>query len=314
MTMTRRASLKAGLALFAATMTSTSFARKGFFAERGLPLGLQLYMLGDASRTDLEGTLKRVAAIGYKTVELPGLRPGDAARVKAASDKAGLSISSVHVLTQPRGEEISLALEPSKLAAELRTLGATEVVVPFPLFPAVKPEPGEDLWQALLRALASAGADHWKRTAAFLNKHGELLRREGLNLSYHNHNLEFAPVGAGVSGWDILVAETDPKLISFEVDVGWVAAGGIDPVAFLKRHAGRVRLMHVKDILPSTKPNFTGSMDPTEVGSGIIAWKELLPVAHDAGVRHFYVEQEPPFRIDRFDAAARSYAYLANEV
>jgi sugar phosphate isomerase/epimerase len=312
--MTRRASLKASLALLASTMTATTFARQGFFAERGLPIGLQLYTLGDAPRTDLEGTLKRVAAIGYKTVELPGLRLGDAARVKAAADKAGLSIGSVHLQSQPRGEDMSLALEPSKLTAELRTLGATEVVLPVPLFPTVKPEPGEDLWQAVTRAFASSGADSWKRTAAFLNKHGEWLLREGIHLSYHNHNFEFAPVRTGVSGWDILVAETDPKLVSFEVDAGWVAAGGIDPVAFLKRHAGRVRLMHVKDILPSTKPNFRGSMDSTEVGGGTIAWKELLPVAHDAGVRHFYVEQEPPFLIDRFEAVARSYAFLTNRV
>lgn len=314
MTITRRTSFKAGLGLLAAAMTSTSFARKGFFAERGLPLGLQLYTLGDALRKDLDDTMNRVAAIGYRTVELPGVRPGEASRIRVAADKAGLAITSVHVLAQARGEDMSLSLDPSKLAAELRTLGATEAVVPFPLFPPVKPEPGEDLWQALLRAIASAGVDHWKRTAEFLNMRGESLRREGLNLSYHNHNLEFAPVGAGLTGWDILVAETDPKLVSFEVDVAWVAAGGIDPVAFLKRHAGRVRLLHVKDLLRSTQPNFRGAMASTEVGSGSVAWKEVLPVAYDAGVRHFYVEQEPPFRIDRFDAAARSFAYLTNEI
>jgi sugar phosphate isomerase/epimerase len=314
MALNRRTSIISGLGLLTTAMIQDALAAKGFFADRGLPLGLQLYVLGDAPKADLEGTLKRVAKIGYRTVELPGHRLGSAATVRAAADNAGLSLACVHLAAQSIGENMSLTLEPAEIANELRALGVSDVVVPFPLFPAYKPEPGENAAQGWLRALASAGTDHWKRTAGFLNAKGEALRREGLNLGYHNHNFEFAPVAGTSTGWDILVAETDPRLVSFEVDIGWVAAAGIEPVSFLTRHAGRLRQMHIKDIQPSTKPNFKGSMDTTEVGSGSLDWKSILPAAYRAGVRQFYVEQEPPYKMDRFESAAKSYAYLTGEV
>ena len=112
------------------------------------------------------------------------------------------------------------------------------------------------------------------------------------------------------TGWDILASRTDPALVFFEVDTGWVSAAGLDPAPFLRRHRGRVRWLHVKDVRPTTQANFALAMDPTEVGSGRIDWKRVLPAAAAAGVRHFYVEQEPPFTIPRIDAAAKSYGFL----
>ena len=155
------------------------------------------------------------------------------------------------------------------------------------------------------------GVDHWKRTATLLNERGEALQREGLSLSYHNHDLEFLTV-SGTRGWDILMADTDPKLVSFEVDIGWVVAGGLDPVAFVEGLAGRVRQLHVKDLNVPSEPRDVLKMDSTEVGSGIVDWRKVLAAAYRAGARQFYVEQEPPFKLDRFDAVAKSYAYLSN--
>ena len=109
---------------------------------------------------------------------------------------------------------------------------------------------------------------------------------------------------------ELLLKHTDPALVSFEMDVGWVVAAGHDPFALMKAHKGRFIQMHVKDVKATTKPNFAFQQDPTEVGSGIIPWKTLLPAAYAEGVRGFFVEQEPPFERPRIEAAKLCFDYL----
>lgn len=319
MELNRRRALQAGFGLMASALAQPTLASKGFFADRKLRVGLQLYMLGEAWRDDTERTLQRVARIGYREVELPVLMPGTAKQLRDAADRAGLVIGSVHVPAEPYPEGVpgagmhTLAGDPKQLAKDLRILGANSVVVPLPPMPNVAQLPGEELPDMLLRSVMLAGGGHWKKLAALFNQRGEALLAEGIHLSYHNHNFEFAPIG-DTNGWEILVAETDPKLLSFEFDVAWTAAAGVDPLPLLRRHAGRFRQLHVKDILPSSKPNFRLQVETTEVGSGRLDWKQLLPAAYDAGVRQFYVEQEPPYLMDRFDAIAKSFAYLTTQV
>jgi sugar phosphate isomerase/epimerase len=319
LSMNRRSLLRAGLSLAAVIAAPSlsgcvapSAGRKGFFAMHKLPIGLQLYTLGDAVTKDLEGTLARVSAIGYRTVELAGVKGGETSRIRAAADKAGLAITSVHVGAGPASAQgpLTVQADPAQLAAEMQVLGCRDVVVPFPLLPSVAPAAGEDMLTTLRRAFRS-GIDHWKRTAALLNEGGAVLRGVGLSLSYHNHDLEFLSV-SGTRGWDILMADTDPKLVSFEVDIGWVVAGGLDPVAFVEGLAGRVRQLHVKDLNTPSEPRDVLKMDSTEVGNGVVDWRKVLAASYRAGARQFYVEQEPPFKLDRFEAVAKSYAYLNN--
>lgn len=285
-------------------------SRRPFFQRVGLPIGLQIYTLGNV--TDLDKTFAEVAAIGYREIELPNLFGKQPAEVAAAAKRAGLTIGSVHVpLAGAGGGAMSFGAEPAKLAEALGTLGAKWAVAPLLQLPAnMRPLPGEDFPKAIARSVAAEGESIWKKTAAALNEKGAALRPLGIQVAYHNHNVEFAPVG-NTTGWDILVRETDPRLVSFEVDLGWVTAAGRDPVAFLRQHLGRIKLLHVKDVAAGSPTNFAISMKPTEVGSGTQPWARLLPTAYDAGVRHFYVEQEPPFAIPRIEAARKSYAYLA---
>jgi sugar phosphate isomerase/epimerase len=180
----------------------------------------------------------------------------------------------------------------------------------MPLPEGFRLQAGETFQAAIARALGAAGADLWKKTAAMLNEKAVALKTLGISLGYHNHNVEFAAIGK-TTGWEILAHETDPKLVSFEIDIGWLAAAGVDPVAFFKRYSGRVRRVHVKDVKPTTTTNFALSMDPTEVGSGKLDWARILPAAYKAGARHFYVEQEPPFEFARMEAVAKSFAYLS---
>lgn len=293
---------------------SSAFAKgnRPFFKRVGLSIGLQLYSLGDEVAKDLDGMLARVAKIGYHDIELPGLLGKSASELKAAADRAGLAYSCLHLTASPLfgGTGLSLADPAETVAEAARTLGIRNVVMPIQLMPdnlALKE--GESFQAAIARSMAEAGADIWKRTAAVLNEKAAALKPLGIALGYHNHNLEFAPV-AGTTGWDILMRETDPSLVSLELDIGWIAAAGLDPVAFLAKHKGRVRQIHVKDIKASTVANYALKMDPTEIGSGKLDWARILPAAYNAGVRNFYVEQEPPFAIPRIEAITRSYAHL----
>ncbi|MET0179576.1 MAG: sugar phosphate isomerase/epimerase [Novosphingobium sp.] len=301
----------AGMAAFGAGAATPRAARRLFFEANGLPIGLQLYTLGDEAGRDLDATLAAVAAIGYRDLELPSLYGRSARDVRAAADRAGLAISSLHVPISTRGQPgLSFASPAAEIAETLVTLGASHAVAPIGVFPdGLRPQAGETMQAAIARAFAAAGEDPWKRTAAAVNPIAVALKAQGLHVGYHNHNLEFAPIGA-TTGWDILLREFDPA-VEFEIDVGWVTAGGLDPVDFLARHRGRVTQLHVKDVAAGTKTNYALTMNPAEVGSGRQDWKRILPAAVAAGVRHFYVEQEPPFAIPRLDAARKSYAFLS---
>lgn len=312
-----RRSLITGFAMtmFAASSAPAALARpsRRFFERIGKPIGLQLYSLGDEPAKDLDGVLAQVAAIGYRDIELPGLLGHTPAELRAAADKTGLRFSSLHVPPpgfSPPGA-LSLGSSPQQIADVLGALGMFSAVLPIAPLPAnFSRMDGEDFQAMFARALAEGGTDHWKRVAEMLNTHAAALKPFGIMLGYHNHNLEFAPVG-DTTGWDLLVGHTDPGLVHFEVDLGWVAAAGRDPAAFLRQHAGRVRWIHIKDLKASTQTNFALAMDPTEAGTGEQDWAKILPAAEAAGVVHYYVEQEPPFAMPRMESARRSFAYLS---
>lgn len=285
-------------------------ARRTFFQRVGLPIGLQIYTLGNEAGADLDATFAQVAGIGYREIELPSLYGRTPAAIRASADRAGLTIGSIHLPAQGT-TGFALGAPAAEIAATLAALGTKRAVVPIAPFPrGATPKAGETRQAAIGRAFTEAGADHWHRVAAQLNERGAALKQVGVELGYHNHNVEFAPLGR-TTGWDILVRETDPALVHFEVDVGWIATAGLDPAAFLRRHRGRVKELHVKDVAAGNTANFGLSMKPAEVGSGTLDWAKILPAAYAAGVRHFYLEQEPPFAIPRIEAARKGHDFLA---
>ena len=303
-----------GMAVAGLTGCATTTSRGGTFFERtGVPIGLQIYTLGPEAGEDLDATFAEVAKIGYRDIEMPGLMGHSAAAIRSAAQRTGLSISSVHVplVDMQRGGGLTFAEEPAAIADTLGELGAAWAVAPMGLIPSdFRPAPGEDIGTALSRAVAAGGADLWHRTAEILNRQGAALKALGIRTGYHNHNLEFAPIG-DTNGWEILKSETDHDLISFEIDLGWIATAGFDPVEFLADNSGRVALVHVKDVAEGNTHGYALSMKPAEVGSGTLSWNRLLPAAHAAGARHFYVEQEPPFSIPRIEAARKSFDFLS---
>lgn len=285
-----------------------------FFERAGKPIGLQIYTLGPDAGLDIEATFAQVAQIGYRQIELPNMFGKTPVELAAAARNAGLEIASVHLpLVETSGPMgLSLGSDPEQVADALGTLGASWAIAPILLMPDnFTMGPGESFAVAIGRAVAAAGEDHWKRSADLLNRKATALAPLGIKVGYHNHNLEFAPI-AGTTGWDIMWRETDPGLVFYEVDTGWIATAGLDPVAFLNGARGRVRLLHVKDVAADNPTSFAIGMSPAEVGSGVLDWARILPAAERAGVQHYLVEQEPPFTNPRIEAATRSFTFLDN--
>jgi len=308
MKISRRGFLVAGAVLGAQAMGAAS--ARPFFRRTGLPIGLQLYTVGEDLKRDFDGTLAAVSKIGYRTVELAGLADHSAADWRRALDRTQLKCPSIHV---PPHSKTGVNLDELGALAEVaHTLGIGTVVCPIFNIPerlTSQAQSAEETGKMLAHLGASMTPDDWKRNGDYLNKKGAALKPYGLRFAYHNHNVELAPVGSS-TGLDQLIQDTDPTLVTFEMDAGWVVAAGADPAALLAAHPHRFSAMHVKDVKASTRPNFSLQQDPCEVGQGIIDWKTLLAKAYQADVRQFYVEQEPPFSKSRIESVGISFNYL----
>ncbi len=231
-----------------------------FFDTKRHPVGINLYVVSSLVAKDPVATIKALADIGYREIE-PGLEGHDAAAIK----RAGLRCSSLNLLPKPLRGGRSLADDAGLVADDARTLGAAYVsctLFPMPDGVEMRPKAGETVDAMLARVAASVTTDDWKRTADFLNRTGAALKRHGVAFAYHNHNPEFAPRGE-TNGLSILLEHTDPALVHFHMDAGWVVAAGQDPVTILRAHPGRFRLMHVKDVAPSYHVNSAISVAPT---------------------------------------------------
>lgn len=312
MFLSRRAALAAAFST-AAFAAAPALAARRLFGPGGLAVGINLYMVAAQYRADPEATLRALAKTGFRAFEtdLSGHAPE---RVRAARQAAGMTCAAVSVLPTPLRGGPSLETEPAVLAKAVHTIGADYLVCtlfPLPAGVQMRPQAGESVEQMLARVSGTLTADHFKRTAELFNAKGEALRREGVKFAYHNHNPELAPLGE-TNGLAILLEQTDPKLVSFEMDAGWVVAAGHDPVALLRAYPQRFRLMHVKDIAPAHKPNTLLKAETTEVGAGVVNWPRVLRAAAASGVKHFNVEQEPPYsRMPPLEAARAAYSYLS---
>ena len=142
-------------------------------------------------------------------------------------------------------------------------------------------------------------ADGYKRVAELFNRAGAEARKAGLRFAYHNHDFEFAAVDDRIP-YDVLLAETDPAAVEFEMDLYWVTHGGGDPLAYFARHPGRFPLVHVKDM--------DAARGMVDVGKGVIGWKQIFARRDQAGIRHYFVEHDQP--PDPFASIRASYEYL----
>jgi sugar phosphate isomerase/epimerase len=254
-------------------------------APLGKPTGLQLYTVKEELAKDFDGTLRRVASIGYEEVEAAGYYDKSAADFRKSIEGAGLTIPAGHYTLQ----ELLQCVE-EKIAYS-HELGLQYILCSFPFVANPGRFHADKYYQELRIGMT---LDDWKWNADQFNRVGEQIKKAGMKFGYHNHNLEFRKLD-GVLVYDELLRLTDPNLVTMEMDIGWVARTGHDPAAYLEKYPQRYELLHLKDIKagpPSLQGEGTAS---TELGRGSIDWKRVFAAAKRAAVKHFFVEQEDPF-------------------
>lgn len=250
--------------------------------------GFELYSARSLLAKDFDGTLEALAKLGYREVEgsdLFGRTPAEARRRFAA---LGLSAPSWHTFLDPEdGAALDEAIaRAAALGARFLVAATAKELVSF-----------GPKGVTLREDLPAAG---YRGIAAFLNRAGERCQAAGLRFAYHNHHVELRPVEPGRSGLELLLDETDPARVAFEIDLCWTVAGGADPLALFAEHPGRFPLCHAKDT------NARG--EDLDVGEGVVAFDAILAEAERAGIEHVFVErdtEEDPLR-----TAARGYAHL----
>lgn len=238
-------------------------------------IALQLYTVRDETARDFTGTLRAVAAMGYRAVEFAGYGDLPAAQLRDLLDETRMCAASTHVgyarLNDALDDEI----------AYCKVIGCASIVLPW-----LAPE------QRAPEAI--------DRLADTLTGWGRRCHDQGISLSYHNHDFEFSTAG-GMTLLERLLDATDPTLVGLEFDIYWAVFAGADPQSVLRRYRGRATLIHVKDM--------TSERHFTEVGSGILDWPALITTAREAGARWLIVENDRP-EIPSLDSAQRSLAYL----
>ena len=261
----------------------------------GRPIGLQVYTVREAAAKDLPGTLKAIADIGYSEIELAGQPARPVGEMRTLLADCGLAVPSMHTNMHELQTSAQERIEYAK------ALGIEYLVCSFP-------------WTADSRSFpngsiaAGLTLDDWKWNAEQLNRVGELARKAGLRFGYHNHNMEFRSFG-GVVAFDELLRQTDPALVTIELDIGWVVTAGQDPVALLRKYANRISLLHVKDVRKDLQVTQELRSQTTEVGSGQIDWKRLFAATSAERIRHYFVEQEN-FERSPLESVKISFDYL----
>ena len=256
-------------------------------------LGVQIYTVRDQFAKDPEATIKAIADIGYKEIELVY---GGIDKSVPLANKYGLAPVSIHLdsslLTHGpgTGDDLPTAIGKAKAA------GAKYVVVPY-----VAPKD---------RPTDAAGFSEFGKK---LQSAGEQATKAGLGFCYHNHAFEFAPLSDGKRPLDVMLEACDPKVVKLELDVFWVSVTGADPVSLIKQYSGRISLMHLKDKAKGAPTALTEMVPPTtfvEVGSGAVDFPTVLAAASTAKVEHYFVEQDQS--ADPIASLKKSYEYLTS--
>ena len=239
-------------------------------------IGVQLYTVRRAMQESVEQTLEQVARIGYKEVEFAGYFGRPAKDIRALLDANGLTAPSAHSADLP-----SIRDRFGQVLEDATIIGHSYVVC-----------------ASLPRSEQSA--DGYKRVAAEFNQAGALAAQSGIRLGYHNHDGEFQPLG-DTNGYDILLAECDPKVVTMQMDLFWTVKAGRDPLAYFAKYPGRFASVHVKDMAAD------GAM--VDVGAGQLPFARYFAQSGQAGIQHYFVEHDSP--ADPMASIAASHKYLS---
>ncbi len=267
--------------------------------------GLQLWSVKDELARDEQATLQTIAALGYREIELFTL-PKAPAVFKTRCADLGLAIVSGHFYMN--------SLRSQKTVEIIRELGLRYAVIVFPTLRALSET---DMSRMTLRELTPLyehiTLDDYLWNAEHMNRLGENLKRQGLQLGYHNHAVDLKGAG-NVVFLETLIESTDADWVAFELDCGHVVHAGKDPIDLIKRYPTRIPLLHLKDLKPGYR--ISTSLDAEEentdavLGAGVIDWKSVFEAAREGCVRHCFVEHEGVMDCPPLEAIARSSRYL----
>lgn len=289
----RREALFGSLALTLLSACQTMPARSAATGRSLDKIGIQTYTLREALGEDFVGTFEMIKEVGYDYVELNGrnFEGRSVSELKAILDGAGLPAPASHLSY----EEFSDT--PEQSADMLAELDCKYAILPYL---------SDD----------QRGLDDYKRHAEMLNTAADIMRGSGVGVAYHNHQFEFDDLGGGVTGMDILLSETDPTLVDFEIDLFWAILGRADLPALFSANPGRFKLSHVKDMNSSVEA-YRDSLDYSKitselmvnVGEGVIDFGEIFALNDVSGMRYFIAEHDNPKQPYR-QSIATSYETL----
>ncbi|MEO5814653.1 MAG: sugar phosphate isomerase/epimerase [Gemmatimonadaceae bacterium] len=237
------------------------------------PMGVQLWSFRDAAKTDPAAMMAMTRRMGITHVETAGLYGMSAEKFAEALTGAGLRATSMHV----GYDELKKA--PDVVIANARALGARYVGL---------------AWYPHSGAFTEADA---RKAIADFNQFGRVMKDAGLTFFYHNHGYEPVRYGDGTL-LDLIIRETDPSLVSFEMDVLWTFLPGVDPAAQIRKYPGRYKLMHIKDMKPGVaRGNLSGGLPAEQqsvIGEGQVNWSNVMAAAQKDGLELYYLEDETP--------------------
>jgi len=246
-------------------------------------LSIQLYTL--RSMESLDRILDTVAEAGFRYVETVGSHLDDVANVRAKLDARGLRASSSHVSLA------ALREKPGVIMDACRTLGITHLYMP-----AVPPDQ---------RDMDARG---WRSLGDELGKMAERFQEQGIRLGYHNHHWELKPKEGDKTALELIFEAAEGSPLTWQVDVAWLARGGADPKEWINRYRSRVTAAHVKDIAPDGQNEDQDGW--TDVGAGVLNWRELWRTCREAGAEWMVVEHDKP--ADPAQTTRASFAFLRN--
>ncbi|RYF18020.1 MAG: twin-arginine translocation signal domain-containing protein [Flavobacteriales bacterium] len=298
---TRRSFLqKTSLAAVAAFLSPSVITSALAQPAKVSKIGIGLFTLREQLTADVKATIAHVAKIGYNQVETYYGYPGkyEVKGFWGLEAKDFNTLLKNNSLTCPSGHynttEFLSTGDEKILKSHIEvanSVGQKYFVIP-----------------ALPTDIRTNGTlDDYKRMAARFNIAGELCKKAGLKLAYHNHNFEFKDQGNGITGYDILLKETDAKLVGFELDIFWAVNAGLNPVDMFKKNPGRYKMFHVKDMDKQDKAVFA------EVGSGRIDFKSIFAESKMAGLDYIFTEQDL-IKKDPYESITESYNYVKNNL
>jgi sugar phosphate isomerase/epimerase len=291
----------------AAAAAGVSLLNTGFISRRAAisrDIGIQLYTLAKPLSDDFTGTIKKLADFGYKNLEFAGpyyFSPEEEIKNNPLVSVMGLSGYGYHGHTPREMRKILDDLDLVSTSAHI-----SDSSLKHNIDEAI--EAANIIGQKYILSPAFMGQtpDEFKAAAELYNGFGEKCRAGGIQYGYHTHNGEFA-VHDGISLFDILVNETDPELVCFELDLFWAAVAGVDAVKLVKQYPGRVKLLHIKDIDAFLDEPYTTFNPATEmgilmqlmqkqtvIGEGAIDFKSIISQVDDAGIDHLVIESDFP--------------------